>query len=109
MTDDLAKASREVLASKTPQQFDAAAAKLVTMMTDRIVALEAKLKTVCQRESETIARYDARIEALEAEIARLRNLMQLHHVLADLASGQQPLGAEFEAVLEAHLDELYER
>jgi hypothetical protein len=110
MTDDLVKAALdEMRAAKTAQQFNAAAVKLLPAMADRIVALEAQLKTVCQRESETTARYDARIETLEADNARLRNLTQLHHVIDDLASGQKPLGAEFEAVLEAHLDELYER
>ena len=110
MTDDLVKAALdEMRAAKTAQQFNAAAVKLLPALADRIEALQAQLKTVCQRESETTARYDARIETLEADNARLRNLTQLHHVIDDLASGQKPLGAEFEAVLEAHLDELYER
>jgi len=38
---------------------------------DRITALEAELKTVLDREAATIARYDSKLDALEAENARL--------------------------------------
>lgn len=37
---------------------------------DRIEQLEAEVKTALHREAETTARYDAKIDALEAEIAR---------------------------------------
>jgi hypothetical protein len=39
---------------------------------DRIEALEAEVKTALHREAETTARYDAKIDALEAEIEKLR-------------------------------------
>jgi len=39
----------------------------------RIAALEADLKTVLDREAATIARHDAKVDALEAEVVRLQS------------------------------------
>lgn len=43
---------------------------------DQIKALEAQLKTVLDREAETHARHDAKVDALEAQLATAREAMQ---------------------------------
>ena len=80
MTDDLVKAALdEWRAAKTAQQFDAALAKLVPAMAERIEALEAENAALIQDRNrwaeEAKAETSPIVFALEAEVARLKALL----------------------------------
>jgi len=47
-----------------------------------LAALEAELKTVRDREADTHRRHDAKVDALEAEIEKLKSIVQGWHYLA---------------------------
>lgn len=47
----------------------------LSSLRERLVAAEANLQGVCQREAETIKRYDAKLEVAKAENARLREAL----------------------------------
>ena len=61
---------------------------------------------------EAKARWRKRLDGLapppETTDDRILRMALSIHLLPDMAKDQEPLGAEFEAVWDAHVDELYE-
>lgn len=77
-------------------------AETIVDLADRIEQLEAEVKTALHREAETTARYDAKIDALEAEIEKLRLERQAQYDRG-YYDGRQYDGAEERAKIVAWL------
>jgi FtsZ-binding cell division protein ZapB len=73
MTEELIKRLRE---DDTDPVMLKKAADTIETQAAEIEELRAQLKTVLDREAETHRRHDAKVEALEAENERLKNILR---------------------------------